>query len=136
MGSEMCIRDRDRGDTIQFESTALSNDLVDDMTTMTPTMHYAISGTGFWDDAWISSSDLVGSGGNARFLHTIDAPLNADIGTYDLRIRWTDCGGQQGDWLLAEEAFVLRNGLPVVLNGDSSQYAGMPTVKVETEERV
>ena len=126
----------DRGDTIQFESTALSNDLVDDMTTMTPTMHYAISGTGFWDDAWISSSDLVGSGGNARFLHTIDAPLNADIGTYDLRIRWTDSGGQQGDWLLAEEAFVLRNGLPVVLNGDSSQYAGMPTVKVETEERV
>ena len=126
----------DRGDTIQFESTALSNDLVDDMTTMTPTMHYALSGTDFWDDAWIISSDLVGSGGNARYLHTIDAPLNADVGAYDLRIRWTDSGGQQGDWLLSEEAFILRNGLPVVLNGDYSQYAGMPTVKVETEERV
>ena len=126
----------DRGDTIQFESSALSNDLVDDMTTMTPTMHYALSGTDFWDDAWIISSDLVGSGGNARYLHTIDAPLNADVGAYDLRIRWTDSGGQQGDWLLSEEAFILRNGLPVVLNGDYSQYAGMPTVKVETEERV
>ena len=76
----------DRGDTIQFESTALSNDLVDDMTTMTPTMHYAISGTDFWDDSWIASSDLVGSGGNARFLHTINAPFNADVGVYDLRI--------------------------------------------------
>ena len=126
----------DRGDTIQFESTALSNDLVDDMTTMNPTIHYALSGTDFWDDAWISSSELLGSGGNARFLHTIDAPLNADVGPYDLRIRWTDSGGQQGDWLLAEGAFTLHNGLPVVLNGDSSQYAGMPTVKVETEERI
>ena len=126
----------DRGDTIQFESTALSNDLVDDMTTMNPTIHYALSGTDFWDDAWISSSELLGSGGNARFLHTIDAPLYADVGPYDLRIRWTDSGGQQGDWLLAEGAFTLHNGLPVVLNGDSSQYAGMPTVKVETEERI
>ena len=126
----------DRGDTIQFESTALSNDLVDDMTTMTPTMHYAISGTDFWDDSWIASSDLVGSGGNARFLHTINAPFNADVGVYDLRIRWTDLGGQHGDWLISEEAFVLQNALPVVLNGDYSQYAGMPTVKVESDERV
>ena len=38
--------------------------------------------------------------------------------------------------MLAEGAFTLHNGLPVVLNGDSSQYAGMPTVKVETEERI
>ena len=70
----------ERGDTIQFESTALSNDLVDDMTTMIPTMHYALSGTDFWDDTWITSSDLVGSGGNARYLQTIHAPFNADVG--------------------------------------------------------
>jgi len=126
----------DRGDSIQFESTALSNDLVDDMATMIPIMHYALSGTDSWDDQWIVSSDLVGSGGNARYLHTINAPLSADIGDYDLRIRWADAGGQLGSWLISEDAFTLRNGLPTVLNGDSPFYAGMPTVKVETQERV
>ena len=126
----------DRGDSIQFESTALSNDLVDDMSTMTPILHYAPSGTDIWADQWISSSDLVGSGGNARYLHTITAPLNAEIGNYDLRIRWTDAGGQLGEWLISENAFQLRNGLPTILNGDSPLYAGLPTVKVETQERV
>ena len=126
----------DRGDTIQFESTALSNDLVDDMSTMTPILHYALSGTDFWDDQWIASSDLVGSGGNARYLHTINAPLTADIGEYDLRIRWVDAGGQTGDWIISESAFYLQNGLPTILNGDSPLYAGTPTVKVETQERI
>ena len=126
----------DRGDTIQFESTALSNDLVDDMSTMTPILHYALSGTDFWDNQWIASSDLVGSGGNARYLHTINAPLTADIGEYDLRIRWVDAGGQTGDWIISESAFYLQNGLPTILNGDSPLYAGTPTVKVETQERI
>ncbi len=126
----------DRGDTIQFESTALSNDLVDDMSTMTPMLHYALSGTDLWDDQWIASSDLVGSGGNARYLHTINAPLSADIGEYDLRIRWVDAGGQTGDWVISENAFYLQNGLPTILNGDSPLYAGTPTVKVETQERI
>ena len=126
----------ERGESIQFESTALSNDMVDDMSTMTPTLHYAESGTDMWDNSWIASSDLVGSGGNARYVFTIDAPLNAEVGDYDLRVRWVDAGGQYGDWLISEEAFELRNALPAVLNSDYPQYAGMPTVKVETQERV
>ena len=126
----------ERGSTIQFESTALSNDMVDDMSSMTPTLHYAESGTEMWDNSWITSSDLVGSGGNARYVFTIDAPLNAEVGDYDLRVRWVDAGGQYSDWLVSEEAFELRNALPMVLNSDYPQYAGMPTVKVETQERV
>ena len=126
----------ERGESIQFESTALSNDMVDDMSTMTPIMHYAESGTELWDNAWIGSSELVGSGGNARYVHTINAPHNAEVGDYDLRVRWVDAGGQYGDWLISEAAFELRNALPIVLNSDYPQYAGMPTVKVETQERV
>ena len=126
----------ERGGSIQFESTALSNDMVDDMSTMTPSLHYAESGTELWDNSWIASSDLVGSGGNARYVYTINAPLNAEVGDYDLRVRWVDAGGQYGDWLVSEGAFELRNALPTVLNSDYPQYAGMPTVKVETQERV
>ena len=126
----------ERGGSIQFESTALPNDMVDDMTTMTPTLHYAASGTELWDNSWLASSDLVGSGGNARYVQTIDAPLNAEVGDYDIRVRWVDAGGQYGDWLVSEAAFELRNALPTVLNSDHSQYAGIPTVKVETQERV
>jgi len=126
----------ERGESIQFESTALSNDMVDDMTTMTPTLHYGESGTEWWDNSWIASSDLIGSGGNARYLHTIEVPLNAQVGEYDLRIRWMDSGGQYGDWLISEGAFELRNALPTVLNSDYPEYAGIPTVKVETQERV
>ncbi len=126
----------DRGGSIQFESTALSNDLVDDITTMTPILHYAASGTNSWDDQWIASSELVGTGGNARYLHTINAPFSAAIGEYDLRIRWADAGGQLGDWLVSEDAFELQNGLPTVLNWDSPFYAGIPTVRVETQSRV
>ena len=126
----------ERGGTIQFESTALSNDMVDDMSTMTPTLHYAKAGTEIWDNAWIISADMIGSGGNARYVHTIEAPLNAEVGNYDLRVKWTDSGGQTSDWLIFGEAFELRNGLPLVLDSGYSQYAGMPTVKVETQERV
>ena len=126
----------ERGESIQFESTALSNDMVDDMSTMTPSLHYAESGTELWDNSWIASADLVGSGGNARYVYTIDAPLNAEVGDYDLRVRWVDAGGQYGDWLVSEGAFELRNALPTVLNSDYPQYAGMPTVKVETQERI
>ena len=72
----------ERGESIQFESTALSNDMVDDMSTMTPSLHYAESGTELWDNSWIASADLVGSGGNARYVHTIDAPLHAEVGDY------------------------------------------------------
>ena len=57
-------------------------------------MHYAKTGSEMWDDTWITDIDMVGSGGNARYVHTIAVPLSAEVGEYDLRIKWTDAGGQ------------------------------------------
>ena len=53
----------ERGTPIQFESSALPNDLVDDMSTMTADLHYSVHGTDTWEDAWITAIDMVGSGG-------------------------------------------------------------------------
>ncbi|HIE81763.1 MAG TPA: hypothetical protein EYQ07_04460 [Candidatus Poseidoniales archaeon] len=126
----------ERGTSIQFESTALANDLVDDMSSMSPALQYALHATEAWDTAWISSVDLVGSGGNARYIHTLSPPMSATSGTYDVRIQWTDAGSQTSDWLLTEDAFELRNALPTVLTSSDNGYAGIPTVKVETDEIV
>jgi len=126
----------ERGTLIQFESTALPNDLVDEISTMTAVMEYSPSGADTWDTSWISAIDMVGSGGNARYVHTISAPMNAQSGTYDLRIQWTDAGGQSSDWDVTTDAFELRNAMPKILEAGDDGYAGIPTVKVETVETV
>lgn len=126
----------ERGTPIQFESTALPNDLVDEISTMTAVMEYSPSGADTWDTSWISAIDMVGSGGNARYVHTISAPMNAQSGTYDLRIQWTDAGGQSSDWDVTTDAFELRNAMPKILEAGDDGYAGIPTVKVETVETV
>ena len=126
----------ERGTPIQFESTALPNDLVDEISTMTAVMEYSPSGAGTWDTSWISAIDMVGSGGNARYVHTISAPMNAQSGTYDIRMQWTDAGGQSSDWEVTTDAFELRNAMPKILGAGDDGYAGIPTVKVETFETV
>jgi hypothetical protein len=126
----------ERGTPIQFESTALPNDLVDEISTMTAVMEYSPSGADTWDTSWISAIDMVGSGGNARYVHTISAPMNAQSGTYDLRIQWTDAGGQSSDWDVTTDAFELRNAMPKILEAGDDGYAGIPTVKVETVDTV
>ena len=126
----------ERGTPIQFESTALPNDLVDEMSTMTAVMEYSTSGSETWDTSWISAIDLIGSGGNARYIHTISAPMNAQSGTYDIRMQWTDAGGQSSDWEVTTDAFELRNAMPKILGAGDDGYAGIPTVKVETVETV
>ncbi len=126
----------ERGTPIQFESTALPNDLVDEISTMTAVMEYSTSGSETWDNSWISAIDLIGSGGNARYIHTISAPMNAQSGTYDIRMQWTDAGGQSSDWEVTTDAFELRNAMPKILGAGDDGYAGIPTVKVETVETV
>jgi len=66
-------------------------------------------------------------------LHT---DIYADIGSYNIRIMWTDSSGQQSDWLVVEEMFELHNSLPRVLDTDDPDYRGMPVVKVEMMELV
>jgi len=125
-----------RGSTIQFEVSALSNDLVDTIESMFPTLHYSEAGLGSWDDTWIGNVEIIGTGGNARYLFSINTELTSEVGYYDLRVMWTDAGGQNSDWLISENAFVLQNALPSIYSSSDDQYSGMPTVKVDNEEKV
>ncbi len=125
-----------RGSTIQFEVSALSNDLVDTVESMFPTLHYSEAGSSSWDDAWIGSIEIIGTGGNARYLFSINTELTSEVGYYDLRVMWTDAGGQNSEWLISENAFVLQNALPSIYSSSDDQYSGMPTVKVDNEEKV
>ncbi len=124
----------ERGDSVQFETTALPNDLVDDINTMSPAMEYSKSGSGVWDSIWVSDPEIVGSGANAAYVHTIQTPPNAETGKYDTRVMWEDARGQQSDWLVTSQAFELNNALPRVLGNNDPGFIGTPTVKVgETE---
>jgi hypothetical protein len=126
----------ERGSQVQFESSALSNDLVDDIFTMSPQMEYSQSGTEVWESSWISEPEIVGSGANAVYVHTIQTPPNADSGKYDTRVMWEDAAGQQSDWLVTSEAFELSNALPRVLNSYDAGFVGTPTVKIDTSETI
>ena len=126
----------DRGSSIQFEASAISNDLVDTIESMYPTLHYSEADSNSWDDTWIEGPEIIGTGGNARYLFSINTELTSEVGNYDLRVMWTDAGGQDSEWLISEDAFILQNALPSIYSSSDDQYSGMPTVKVDTEEKV
>ena len=62
--------------------------------------------------------------------------MTSEVGNYDLRVMWTDAGGQDSEWLISEDAFMLQNALPSIYSSSDDHYSGMPTVKVDTEEKV
>ena len=126
----------ERGGSVLFESSALPNDLVDDIFTMTPVMEYSKSGSEVWESAWFSEPEIVGSGANSVYIHTLQTPPNADSGKYDTRVMWEDASGQQSDWLVTYEAFELSNALPRVLGSNDAGFVGTPTVKIDTSETV
>ena len=129
----------ERGDDIQFEAVAMPNDLVDEISSMTPTLEYSKSGQSDWESAWTSTPQLVGTGEGAFYILPIHAPTNGGSmvsGTFDIRVMWTDASGQDSEWLVVSEAFELRNALPRVLGPSDSGFAGHPTVKVEQLEAI
>ena len=137
----------ERGDAVTFEASAIPNDMVDDITTMTPTMEYSLTGSGEWDYTWISDPELVGgadfdgdgdtdSGANAVYVLSIQTPPDAQTGPYDTRVKWQDASGQQSEWLVTSEAFELKNALPRVLASQDPGFAGIPAVKIDTLETV
>lgn len=126
----------DRGSAVSFEVSAISNDLVDDINTMQPTLEYSPSSSSAWSNDWVTNHAIVGLGDNARHSLDVDTPLDAAMGHYDLRVKWTDSSGQTSDWLTSENAFYLQNSLPRVLGNSDMTYAGVPTVKVQTTEMV
>jgi hypothetical protein len=126
----------ERGDRVQFESSALPNDLVDDMSSMTPQMEYSRSGENVWGSSWIANPVMEGSGANTVYVHTIQTPPNAESGKYDTRVMWEDAAGQQSEWLVTFEAFELSNALPRVLNSNDAGFVGTPTVKIDSTETI
>lgn len=125
-----------RGSTVQFEVSAIANDLVDTMNTMHPTLQYSESGLQSWDDTWIEGPEIIGNGGNSRYQYSINTELTSEVGNYDLRVMWTDAGGQNSGWLESSDAFLLQNSVPVIYSSSSNEYAGMPTVKVDSDEAI
>ena len=126
----------ERGDRVQFETSALPNDLVDDMSSMSPQMQYSKSGENVWESSWISEPVMEGSGANSVYVHTIQTPPNAESGKYDTRVMWEDAAGQQSEWLLTIEAFELSNALPRVLSSNDAGFVGIPTVKIDSTETI
>ena len=129
----------ERGDEIQFEAVAMPNDLVDDISSMAPTLEYSKSGQSAWESTWTGTPQLVGTGEGAFYLLTIETPTNGGStvsGMFDIRVKWADASGQESEWLVVTEAFELRNALPRVLGPSDSGFVGYPTVKVEQLEDV
>ena len=126
-----------RGGSLGFDMTALPNDSVDTLDSMTPELEVKHSTQNSWDASWVSiPTNTIGQGENLRYVATVVPPVSAGSGDYDIRSRWTDSRDQVSDWLVTEDAFTLLNGLPTVLSPTDAGYAGVPTVKVDTLETV
>jgi hypothetical protein len=135
-----------RGGTLDFDITGNPRDGVDTMATMTPEFEVAPTGTTSWSSAWVDAPTGLTAPGTQyeRYVFTVDPINTAASGDYDVRARLTDARGQIGDWKVANAAFSLMNGLPQVIDpnqpdnapGTCPVFPGLPTVKVETNERV
>ena len=126
-----------RGGSLGFDMTALPNDSVDTLETMTPELQVKHSTDNSWDSSWVTiPENTIGQGTNERYVANVVPPVSAGSGDYDIRSRWTDSRGQISDWLETNDAFTLLNGLPTVLSPTDQGYSGVPTVKVDTLETV
>tara|TARA_B100000579_G_scaffold414371_1_gene407953 strand:+ start:1 stop:2460 length:2460 start_codon:yes stop_codon:yes gene_type:complete len=126
-----------RGGSLDFDLTAIPNDAIDNLDSMTPVMEVKHSTSQEWESSWVSvSSGPVGEGSNARIIATVTPPVVAGSGEYDVRTSWTDSRNQVSDWLLTEGAFSLLNGLPTVLSSSSSEFSGVSVVKVNVADSV
>ncbi len=135
-----------RGSTLDFDVTGNARDAVDTLATMTPELEVSQSGTNVWTSDWVIAPGSITAPGtpSARFVFTVDPVQSAASGDYDVRARLVDSRGQTSDWAVAQDAFSLMNGLPIVVDPNQPNsvpstcpaFPGMPTVKVEQNELV
>jgi len=135
-----------RGGSLDFDVTGNPRDGVDTMSTMTAEFEVAPSGSSSWSSDWVDAPTSLTAPGTQyeRYVFTVEPVNTASSGDYDVRARLTDARGQVGDWKVASAAFSLMNGLPQVIDpnqpenapGTCPSFPGLPTVKVETNERV
>lgn len=135
-----------RGGSLDFDITGNARDGVDTLATMTPEVEVSPAGADAWSGDWVVAPMSLTAPGTQyeRYVFTVNPVQTAGSGDYDVRARMTDARGQVGEWSVASDAFSLMNGLPIVVDptqpdntpASCSAYPGMPTVKVETNERV
>ena len=135
-----------RGGTLDFDVTGNARDNVDTLATMTPELEVSPSGQNIWASTWVTDPASLTSAGTPyeRYVFTVNPIQTAGSGDYDVRARLTDNRGQTSEWSSMSGAFSLMNGIPVVVDPnqpenapvDCPPFPGLPTVKVETNERV
>ena len=134
-----------RGGSLDFDVSGNPRDSVDTLVTMTPEFEVAPAGSDQWASDWVTAPNSVTAAGTQyeRYVFTVNPIPSAGSGDYDVRARLTDARGQSSDWRSSSAAFTLMNGLPVVVDphapgssGACPEWPGMPTVKVETSERI
>jgi len=120
----------ERGNEINLEVNANSNDKVDDLSTMTPTLHVGPAGTtNQWSSEWIIETPTLRPDGNF-YQFKLDAPDSALAGEYDIKVSFSDVRGHVSPDAYKLNAFELLNAKPTI-----DAYP-IPTVKVSTSERV
>jgi len=120
----------ERGNQINVEVNANSNDKVDDLSTMTPMLHVGPAGTtDQWSTEWITGTPTLRPDGNF-YQFTLDAPDSAPAGNYDIKVSFTDTRGHVSADAYKLDAIDLLNAKPVI-----DAYP-IPTVKVSTSEKI
>lgn len=120
----------ERGNKISVEVNANSNDKVDDLSSMTPSLFVGPTGTNdMWSTDWIETGPSLRPDGNF-YQFTLDAPNSAPAGDYDIKVMFTDERGHVSQDAIKSNAFELLNAKPVI------EAYPIPTVKVSTSERI
>ena len=117
-----------RYDSALVEVKAVSNDGVDNMSTMSPSLEFSPAGQNAWVTTGVTGGTaLLGvSSGNERYEFYITPDMSLSAGDYDIRLKFTDARGQDSPWAVKSNAFELMNAKPIITSDP------VPTVKVET----
>jgi len=135
-----------RGGTLDFDITGHPRDSIDTLVTMTPEFEVSPTGQNSWSTEWVTAPNSITAEGTIyeRYVFIVEPVATAASGDYDVRARFTDDRGQEGEWKISSEAFELLNGIPLVIDptqpgntpASCPAFPGPPTVKVDTNEWV
>ena len=124
----------ERGNNFLIEAKTTINDAVD-INTSFFTFDVEVSSAGM--DQWMSGDLIVTDGvvyqegtSNEHRQYLVKPDMNMGAGSYDIRARATDSRMQVSEWQVTEDAFDLKNALPVITSEP------VPTVKVQTSTKV
>mgnify|MGYP001184053646 FL=1 len=124
----------ERGNNFLVEAKANINDAVD-INTSFYDFELEISPSG--QNQWVSGDMIVGGDQifqegttNEHRQYLVKPTMSMGAGNYDIRVRTIDSRMQVSDWQVTQDAFELKNALPIII-----AYP-IPTVKVQTQTMV